>query len=97
MLITTLDYYIAKVEPYMFKPNKHEEEQKKKNIIIIYFINDKEEKNERSGMRWSERAEKKDKRKETKCVKSVGTAICAARTKNGQIHYNPVRLIGDCD
>ena len=52
-------------------------------------------------MRWSERADnkkkkkkkKKDKRKETKCVKRVGTAICAARTKNGQIHYNPVVLL----
>ena len=44
----TLDYYVAKVEPYMFKHNKHEEEQekekkRKKHIIIIYFINDKEE------------------------------------------------------
>ena len=49
ILIITLDYYIAKVEPYIFKPNKHEEEQKKtqtkkKNIIIVYLINDKEEK-----------------------------------------------------
>ena len=92
MLILTLDYYIAKVEPYMFKHtrNKHEEEQekekkkKRKNIIIIYFINDKEEeKNERSVMRWSERADKKDERKQPKCVKRVGTVICTARTKNG--------------
>ena len=29
MLIITFDYYIAKVEPYMFKHNKHEEEQEK--------------------------------------------------------------------
>ena len=29
MLIITLDYYIAKVEPYMSKHNKHEEEQEK--------------------------------------------------------------------
>ena len=29
MLIITLDYYIAKVEPYMFQHNKHEEEQEK--------------------------------------------------------------------
>ena len=66
LLIITLDYYIAKVEPYMFKHNKHEEEQKKKqtktkNKKKIHLINDKEEKNERSGMRWSERAEKKTK------------------------------------
>ena len=42
-----INYYIAKVETYMFKHNKHEEEQGKKqktNIIIVYFINDKEEK-----------------------------------------------------
>ena len=43
-------------------------------------------------MRWSERADKKDKRKQSKCVKRVGTAICTARSKNGQIHY-PVVLL----
>ena len=47
--------------------NKHEEEQekekkRKKNIKIVHFINDKEEeKNERSVVRWSERADKKTK------------------------------------
>ena len=29
MLILTLDYYIVKVEPYMFKHNKHKEDEEK--------------------------------------------------------------------
>ena len=42
MLILTLDYYIVKVEYYMFEHSKHEEEEEKekikKNITIIYFM-----------------------------------------------------------
>ena len=94
MLILTLDYYIAKVKHYMFKHKLKEEEGKenkqkkkqKKNIIIIYFITDKKEKIERSVMSWSERADKNGKRKQPKCIRRVGTAICTARTKTGQIH-----------
>ena len=90
MLILTLDYNTAKAEPDMFKHNKHMiEEQnakKKKTTLIIYFINDKEENTEGSVMMWSERADKNDKRKQPKCVRRVGTAICTVRTKNGQIH-----------
>ena len=79
MLILTLDYYIAKIRHYMFKHNKLKEEEgkeEKKNIIIIYFITDKKEKNERSVMSWSERADKNGKRKQPKCIRRVGTAIC---------------------
>ena len=75
------------------KKKKKKKKKKRKNIIIIYFINDKkEETNERSVMSWSERADKKDKRKQPRCVKRVGTAVCTARTKNVQIHY-PVVLL----
>ena len=52
----------------------------------------RKKKKERNVMRWSERADKQDKRKQSKCVKRVGTAICTVRTKSGQIHY-PVVLL----
>ena len=43
-------------------------------------------KTEKSVTRRSEMANKNDKRKQPKCVRRVGTAICTVRTKNGQIH-----------
>ena len=65
----------------MFKPNKHEEQQKKtqtkkKNIIIVYLINDKEEKNERSGMWRSERAERKTKEEKQSVLEFHSLKIC---------------------
>ena len=51
------------------------------------------------------KSRKKDKRRETKCVRRVGTAFCAARTKkkkkkkkkkNGQLHYNSVIILLSC-
>ena len=84
----------------MFKPNKHEEQQKKtqtkkKNIIIVYLMIRR-----KKLKKWhveERKSRKKDKRRETKCVRIVGTAFCAERTKkNGQIHYNPVIILLSC-
>ena len=40
---------------------KKREKKRKENIIIIYVFTDKEQKTERSVMRWSERADKNGK------------------------------------
>ena len=48
MLVLIVNYYIAKIEHYMFKHCKHEEEKKKKEEKKSTLCNDKEGKPERT-------------------------------------------------
>ena len=85
MSIFTLDFCIAKIEHYIFKQvswrKGHRKEKKKKkkkqhNNNLLYAMIRKKN---LTAMSWGRAKSKKKKKK--KNVRSVGTAICSARTK----------------
>ena len=85
----------------MFKHNKHKEELKKRkkkekhnNSLLNQLYGGK---NERSGMRRSERAERKTKEEKQSVLEELGPPSAPReQKKHGQIHYNPIIILLSC-